>query len=94
MNKAELTRAIAERVGVSRRQAEMMLEAFVDVVIETLQEGEDVTLTGFGTFSSRKRAAREGVNPQNPSEKIKIPATTVAKFKAGKRLKDALKGKG
>jgi DNA-binding protein HU-beta len=92
MNKAELTTVLAERVGVSKKQAEMMLDSFVDIVIETLQAGGEITLTGFGTFSARQRAAREGVNPQNPSERIHIPATTVAKFKAGKRLKDALKG--
>lgn len=92
MNKAELTSMLADRVGVSKKQAEMMLDSFVDVIIETLQGGGEVTLTGFGTFSARQRAAREGVNPQNPSERIHIPATTVAKFKAGKRLKDSLKG--
>lgn len=92
MNKAEFTNLIAERVGVSKKQAEMMLDSFVDIVIETLQAGNEVTMTGFGTFSARQRAAREGVNPQNPSQRIHIPATTVAKFKAGKRLKDSLKG--
>lgn len=92
MNKAEFTSLIAERIGQPKKQAELMLESFVDIIIETLQAGNEVTLTGFGTFSARQRAAREGVNPQNPSQRIHIPATTVAKFKAGKRLKDSLKG--
>lgn len=92
MNKADLINVISERVGVSKKQSEMMLDSFVDVIIESLQAGNEVTLTGFGTFSARQRAAREGVNPQDPSVRIKIPATTVAKFKAGTRLKGALKG--
>lgn len=91
MNKAELTNVIADRVGVSKKQAEMMIDVLVDSIIDTLQSENEVTLTGFGTFSARKRAAREGVNPQNPSQRIQIPATVVAKFKAGKRLKDSLK---
>ena len=91
MNKAELCNMLAEKVGVSKKQAEEMLEAFVDTVIDTLKGGGEVTLTGFGTFSSKRRAARKGVNPQNPSQTIDIPETVVAKFKAGKRLKDTLK---
>jgi len=62
-------------------------------VIDQLQQGEDVTLAGFGSFSARERSARMGVNPQNPSERIQIPAVTVPKFKAGKNLKDSLKRK-
>ena len=92
MNKAELTNVLSEKVGVSKKQAEMMLDTFVDTIIDTLRAKQEVSITGFGTFSAKTRAAREGVNPQNPSEKIHIAATTVAKFKAGKRLKDSLKG--
>lgn len=91
MNKSDFTSAIAAKAGLSKRNAEDMLEAFIDIVIETLKSGEEVTLTGFGTFSAKERAAREGVNPQDPSKKIHIPATTVAKFKAGSRLKNSLK---
>lgn len=91
MNKADLINLVSDRVGVSKKQAEMMLDSLVDGIIESLQAGDEVTLTGFGTFSARKRAAREGVNPQKPTERINIPATIVAKFKAGKRLKDSLK---
>ena len=92
MNKAELTDKIATKVGVSKKQAEDMMEAFMMEVTSTLKSGNEVTLTGFGTFSAKQRAARMGVNPQNPSEKIQIKAVVVPKFKAGKALKDALKG--
>jgi len=91
MNKAELSEKLSSKIGISKKQAEEMLNAFQEIVTETLKSNGTVTLAGFGTFSAKKRAARMGVNPQNPSEKIKIPAVTVPKFKAGKSLKDALK---
>lgn len=94
MNKAELIEKIAEKAGVSKKQAEDVLEAFEAVTIETLQADGEVTLTGFGTFSAKQRAARMGVNPQNPTEKIQIPAVIIPKFKSGKALKDALKQGG
>ncbi len=84
---------IAEKTGVSKKQAEDMIEAFQEITINTLKAGEEMTLTGFGTFMAKKRTARGGVNPQNPSERIQIPEVTVPKFKAGKALKDALKNK-
>lgn len=91
MNKAELCNTLAEKVGVSKKQSEELVEAFVDTIIDTLKGGGEVAITGFGTFSSKRRAARKGVNPQDPSQTIDIPETVVAKFKAGKRLKDTLK---
>lgn len=91
MNKAELSQALAEKLNVSKREAEDFLNTFVDLVTSNLKKGEEVVLTGFGAFSSKLRAARTGVNPQNPSQKINIPAVKVPKFKAGKALKDALK---
>jgi DNA-binding protein HU-beta len=91
MNKAELINVLAEKVGVTKKQAEDMVETFVDTVIQTLQKGEELTIAGFGAFSAKQRAGRTGVNPQNPTQKIQIPAVTVPKFKAGKGLKDALK---
>lgn len=94
MNKAELASVIAEKCGVTKKQAEDMLDCFVSTTIKTLQTGGEVVLTGFGTFSARVRKGREGVNPQNPSEKIQIPPTKVAKFKAGSGLKTALKASG
>lgn len=91
MNKVELAEKVAEKIGVTKKQAEDMLNAFEDVVTSTLKQGSEVTLTGFGTFMAKKRDARMGVNPQKPGEKIQIPAVIVPKFKAGKSLKDALK---
>lgn len=93
MNKAELINQISEKVGVSKKQSEDMLESMLDIITKSLQNGEEVTLTGFGTFSAKERSARGGVNPQNPSERIQVPAVTVPKFKSGKSLKDALKEK-
>ena len=91
MNKAELAQLLAEKMNISKKEAEDMLNTFVDLVIATLKKGDEVVLTGFGAFTSKTRAARTGVNPQNPTEKIQIPAVRVPKFKAGKALKDALK---
>lgn len=71
-----------------------MVEAFVDVVTSTLKSGGEVNIAGFGAFMAKTRAARMGVNPQKPTEKIQIGAVTVPKFKAGKGLKDALKHAG
>ena len=91
MNKAELAQLLAEKLNVSKREAEDMLNAFVDLTIAELKKGGEVVLTGFGAFMVKQRAARMGVNPQNPSQKIQIPAVRVPKFKAGKALKNALK---
>ena len=93
MNKAELVTKLAEKVGLSKKDAEAAIETFTEVVTSTLKGGGEVTIAGFGAFSAKRRAGRMGVNPQNPSEKIQIPPVTVPKFKAGKALKDALKGK-
>lgn len=91
MNKAQLAETIANKVGVSKKESEAMLSAFVDIVIDTLKQNGEVSIAGFGAFSAKTRAGRVGVNPQNPTEKIQIPPVTVPKFKAGKSLKDALK---
>ncbi|MEK7523893.1 MAG: HU family DNA-binding protein [Patescibacteria group bacterium] len=93
MNKAELIDVIAQKVGISKRQAEDTIDCITRTVTETIKGGGEVTITGFGAFSAKQRAGRTGVNPRNPTEKIQIPAVTVPKFKAGKALKDALKGK-
>jgi len=93
MNKAELAQKIAEKLSMSKKDTENMLETFVDIVTTTLAAGGEVTLAGFGAFSAKTRAGRVGVNPQNPTQKIQIPPVTVPKFKAGKGLKDALKKK-
>jgi DNA-binding protein HU-beta len=91
MNKAELIDKLAEKVGVTKKQAEDLIEGFTQTVMDTIKVGGEVTLTGFGTFMAKERSARTGVNPQNPTEKIQIAAVRVPKFKAGKALKDSLK---
>jgi len=91
MNKVELAERLADKTGTSKNQLIDFLDVFAEVVTQTLKDGGEVTLTGFGTFSARTRASRMGVNPQNPKEKIQIPTVIVPKFKAGKALKDALK---
>ncbi|MBI4598729.1 HU family DNA-binding protein [Candidatus Uhrbacteria bacterium] len=93
MNKAELATRLADRLSVSKKIAEDFIALFEEIVTKTLTEGGEVTIAGFGTFSAKVRAGRMGVNPQRPTEKIQIPSVTVPKFKAGKALKDALKGK-
>ena len=87
MNKTELTAAIAEQAGISKKDAEKALKAFTDVVADELKKGEKVQLVGFGTFEVVERAAREGRNPQN-GEPMPIEASKAPKFKAGKALKD------
>ena len=92
INKDQLLEKIASRANVSRKEAEDVMDAFVHVVIDAMRAGKEAVLTGFGSFLSRTRGSRMGVNPQQPSERIKIPTVIVPKFKAGKTLKDALKG--
>jgi len=74
----------------TKKQADECLNGVIDAITSALSKGDKITITGFGTFSTSKRAARMGVNPRT-GEKIKIKATTVPKFKAGKSLKDAVK---
>ena len=92
MNKSELIAAIAAKTGETKKSAEATLNAFVDVVTESLVEGDKVQLVGFGSFEVRKRAARKGRNPQT-KEEIKIPASKAPVFKAGKALKDLVNKK-
>ena len=92
MNKVELSAAIASETGLSRKDAEAAVKAFVDVVTSELQKGEKVQLVGFGTFEVSERAAREGRNPQT-GETMTIEASKAPKFKAGKALKDLVNAK-
>ena len=89
MNKTELVAAVAEQADISKKDAEKVLKAFVDVVTEKIKKGEKVQLVGFGTFEVSERAAREGRNPQT-GKTMKIEACKAPKFKAGKALKDAV----
>ena len=90
MNKADLVNAMAKEAEVSKKTAEVALNTFMHSVMKALKKGDTVVLTGFGTFSTMKRKARTGRNPQTGAE-IKIPAKTAPKFKPGKALKDAVK---
>lgn len=90
MNKTELIAAMAESADVSKKDAEKVLNAFMDTVAKQLKKGDKIQLIGFGTFEAVKRAAREGRNPQT-GKKLKIKSSVVPKFKAGKGLKDAIR---
>lgn len=91
MTKSDLVDAIAKSSGSTKKMATDMFEAMLGAIKKELASDGQVTLTGFGTFKVSHRAARTGVNPQNPSQKIKIPASKVPTFKAGKNLKEAVK---
>ncbi len=91
MNKEELINTLAGKLSIGKTDAERMLHAFVDVVTDTLKAGGEVNISGFGMFLVNNRSARMGVNPQNPLEKIQVPATKVPKFRAGKNLKEAVR---
>lgn len=90
MNKAELVTKISEKSGLTKKDAEQALNAFMGAVEEALVSGDKVQLVGFGTFETRERAARQGRNPRNPEEVIDIPASKAPVFKAGKGLKDTI----
>jgi DNA-binding protein HU-beta len=89
MNKAELIARIAEDAGISKAQAEKALGAFTGAVADSLKGGNKVSLVGFGTFDVSARAARTARNPRTGAA-IKVAASTVPRFKAGKALKDAV----
>lgn len=90
MNKADLVAAVAEKAGLTKKDAEISINAVLETVTETLVKGEKVQLVGFGNFEVRERAEREGRNPRNPEEVVKIEASKAPVFKAGKSLKDAV----
>ncbi|MCI8573226.1 MAG: HU family DNA-binding protein [Oscillibacter sp.] len=91
MNKAELINAVAASAEVSKKDAEAVITATLDAIVDALKEGEKVQLVGFGSFEVKKRAARVGRNPKT-KEPIDIPASTVPVFKAGKVLKEVVSG--
>lgn len=92
MNKNDLADIIAGAANISKAEANSALEAFINTVQNTLKEGGKISITGFGSFETGKRAARTGRNPQT-GKMIEIPAAIVAKFKPGKALKDAVNSK-
>jgi DNA-binding protein HU-beta len=92
VTKLELVNAVAESAGLTKVAAEKTVKAIVESVTACLKKGDKLTLVGFGTFSTTKRGARKGQNPQT-GKKITIAATVSPKFKAGKALKDAVNAK-
>jgi DNA-binding protein HU-beta len=92
MNKSELIEATAKAADISKAAAERAVSAMIDAVVKSVAKGDQVTLVGFGTFKSAKRAARTGKNPKT-GEPLKIAATTVPKFSAGAGFKAAVAGK-
>jgi len=91
MTKQDLVNAAAAAAGVTKKDSQAVLDAILEAITGSLKKGENVTITGFGTFRVSHRAARNGVNPRNPEQKIKIPAMKLPAFKAGKSLKDAVR---
>ncbi len=89
MNKTELVAAVAEKAGLSKKDADKAVAAFIEAVTDTLKAGDKIQLVGFGTFEVRNRPERTGRNPQT-KETIKIPASKVPAFKAGAALKSAV----
>lgn len=89
MTKSDLIAKVAEKAGVSKKDADKATNAVLDAIVETLKEGDKVQLVGFGSFEVRKREARKGRNPRTKQE-ITIPASALPVFKAGKSFKDAI----
>ncbi len=92
MNKAEFIDAVAAKAGLSKKDTKGTVDAVLETITETLVKGESVSFIGFGTFSTAERAARTAKVP-GTDRTVDVPATTVAKFKVGKALKDAVSGK-
>ncbi len=92
MTKQEFVGKVAQKSGLSNRDAAKAVDAFIDSITDALKSGDSVTFTGFGKFSTAHRKAREGVNPRQPGQKVHIPAANVPKFSAGSSLKSAVRG--
>ena len=91
MNKSDLIAAVAAKTGDTKKNAEASINALIDVIAESLKDGEKIQVVGFGSFEVRERADRKGRNPQTGKE-MKIAAKKAPVFKAGKALKDAVNG--
>ncbi len=92
INQKDLANLLNEKSQfLNKKESEVLIKNLFDIIIEQLKKDKQIKITSFGTFSVKSRYARGGVNPRQPQERIKIPAVRVAKFKTGKKLKDALK---
>ena len=87
MNKGELVESISQKASVSKKDAELVLNAALETIVEQVSAGDKISLVGFGSFEKRHRQAREGRNPQT-GKKIQIPAVDVPAFSAGKGFKE------
>ena len=94
MNKLELIEQLAAKANLSRPQSEGAVNGLVEIITSTIKSGGEVTITGFGTFSSKRREARMGVNPQKPQEKNQNPAVTIPKIQTSKNIKRRAKKLG
>ena len=92
MTKQEFIQQVAQKSGLTTRDAGKAVDAFMETVTETLKGRDSINFTGFGKFATSDRKARMGVNPRNPGEKVHIPAATVPKFTAGSSLKQTVRG--
>jgi DNA-binding protein HU-beta len=92
VTKQEFVDAVAQRSGLSRREAGQAVDAVLDTITDALTKRDQINFTGFGKFATSERKARMGVNPRNPGQKVHIPAATVPKFTAGSGLKQAVRG--
>ena len=90
MNKMGLVEAVQQKIGITKRSAEDAVDCVFDTIMQTLGQGEEVSISGFGTFLVKERSARAGVNPRT-KERIQVAATKTPKFRAGKSLKEAVK---
>jgi DNA-binding protein HU-beta len=94
VTKQEFVDRVAQKSGLGRREAGEAVDAMIETITDALTNREEVAFTGFGKFSTQHRAARQGVNPRNPTEKVQIPAAHVPKFTAGSSLKQAVRSGG
>ena len=92
MTKQDFIDQVATKSGLSKRDAGKAVDAFLESITDNLKSGQEVQFTGFGKFSTQHRAARQGVNPRDPMQKVTIPAARVPKFSAGSALKQAVRG--
>ena len=93
MNKSEFVSRVAKKTGMTTAEAQRVVQSVLDEISDALKSGEDVAFAGFGKFTVSQRAARTGVNPQDPSKKVQIPARKVPRFTPGAVLKEAVSGK-
>lgn len=94
MNRAELIAALSSSTGIEKKAVDAIVDGLFSLLTEAMKRGDSVSIVGFGEFTGRIRKGRIGVNPQNPTVKIKIPSVLVPKFKPGSNLKSALKNQG